>query len=269
MENISLWQYCMQNGREYLIRQWTVPENENFDPQKHGFASHKKIWWICEKGHKWQAMISDRVRKDAGCPYCANRKALKGYNDLASVCPELAAQWHPVKNGALTPEMVTCGSEKIVWWKCALGHEWKAAVGNRALKGQGCPYCSGRKAWSGFNDLATLEPQLMKEWHPFFNQGIDPYSLRPKSKIRIWWKCSEGHEWETYLFNRTAHQSGCPFCAGNLSRSKEAEYKAKAAKKVAELSFLGIDNVQTVSLPKMKYSGGYTGTVADRRQGEK
>ena len=250
MEEIGLRQYCMQNGKEYLIRQWAVPENKDFDPLKTGFASHKKIWWTCEKEHKWQAMISDRVKKDAGCPYCANKKAWKGYNDLASTCPELAAQWHPVKNGALTPEMVTYGSEKNVWWKCGLGHEWKASVGNRATKEQGCPYCAGRKAWPGFNDLATLEPQLMKEWHPFFNQGIDPRSLRPKSKIRIWWRCPEGHEWETYLFNRTAHQSGCPFCAGNLSKSKESEWRANAAKKEMELSFLGECNGRTVSLPK-------------------
>ena len=63
MEEIGLRQYCMQNGKEYLIRQWAVPENKDFDPLKTGFASHKKIWWTCEKGHKWQAMISDRVKK--------------------------------------------------------------------------------------------------------------------------------------------------------------------------------------------------------------
>ena len=122
MEEISLQQYCIQNGKEYLTRQWDVPENKDFDPLRTGFASHKKIWWTCEKGHRWQAMISDRVKKDAACPYCANRRAWKGFNDLASTSPELAAEWHPTKNGGLTPEMVTYGSEKNVWWKCELGH---------------------------------------------------------------------------------------------------------------------------------------------------
>lgn len=249
----------MQNNKEYLIRQWSVPENKGFSAEKTGYASHKKIWWVCDQGHKWQAMISDRTKKDAGCPYCTNRKVLKGFNDLASMNPELAAQWHPEKNGALTPEMVTCGSEKVVWWQCMQGHEWKAAVGNRTSKGQGCPYCAGKKAWPGFNDLVTLEPELMKEWHPRFNPGIDPGRLRPKSKIRIWWRCPEGHEWETYLFNRTTYRSGCPFCAGNLSQSKAAEWKAKAAQKEAEwelkeaeisqLSFLPEYTTKTVNLP--------------------
>ena len=66
MEEVSLLNYCEQKGKTNLIRQWSVPENREFDPEKTGFASHKKIWWVCEKGHKWQAMISDRVKKDAG-----------------------------------------------------------------------------------------------------------------------------------------------------------------------------------------------------------
>lgn len=235
MEVISLQEYCERNGKTELIRQWSIPENKAFDPLKVGFASHKKIWWACEKGHRWQAMISDRVKKDAGCPYCANRKAWKGYNDLTSTCPELAAQWHPVKNGELTPEMVTYGSDKNVWWQCALGHEWKATVGNRATKGHECPYCTGKKAWPGFNDLATLEPQLMKEWHPVFNLGIRPETLRPGSGKKVWWKCSEGHEWEAVIANRTKRGSGCPFCAGNMAKGKAALWTAYAMRKETEL----------------------------------
>lgn len=251
MENVSLLQYCVRHDKKDLIWQWDIPENKDFDPEKTGFASHKKIWWTCEKGHKWQAMVSDRVKKDAGCPFCTNRKAWPGYNDLASTYPELAAQWHPEKNGTLTPEMVTCGSVKNVWWQCELGHEWKATVGNRATKGNECPYCSGKKAWPGFNDLVTMEPELMKEWHPLFNQGIDPTKLRPNSRQRIWWRCSEGHEWEAHLFNRTAYGSGCPFCAGNLSKEKAAEWRARAAKKREEISFLGSNTKRTVNLPYM------------------
>ena len=92
MDEMSLRQFCLRNHKEYLTDQWNLPENEGFDPDRTGYASHKKIWWHCDKGHKWQAMISDRVTKDVGCPYCANRKVLEGYNDLASTCPELASQ---------------------------------------------------------------------------------------------------------------------------------------------------------------------------------
>ena len=81
------------------------------------------------------------------CPYCSGQKVFPGFNDLATVAPEIAAQWHPVLNGTLTPQMVTAGSNRKVWWICSEGHIWRAAVANRALPGYkhtGCPVCAGR-----------------------------------------------------------------------------------------------------------------------------
>lgn len=46
--------------------------------------------------------------------------------------PDIAAQWHPVKNGRLRPEDCLPGSTKRVWWRCTDGHEWKAVVYSRA-----------------------------------------------------------------------------------------------------------------------------------------
>ena len=79
-----------------------------------------------------------------------------GYRDrneghiLAANYPEIAKQWNYDKNGALTPWDVTIGSSRKVWWKCSLGHEWEAVVGDRARNNSGCPYCANRKAWPGF-----------------------------------------------------------------------------------------------------------------------
>ena len=80
----------------------------------------------------------------AGCPYCAGKRVLAGFNDLATLCPEIAAQWDPSLNGALTPEMVMPGSHQKVWWRCPEGHVWKAAVFSRTGKQKcGCPVCAG------------------------------------------------------------------------------------------------------------------------------
>ena len=62
-------------------------------------------------------MIAQRVQGGSGCPYCTNRKVLQGFNALATVQPLIGGQWHESLNGALTPEMVTAGSHKKVWWK--------------------------------------------------------------------------------------------------------------------------------------------------------
>jgi hypothetical protein len=76
--------------------------------------------------------------------------------------PDLAAQWNYSKNNGLEPDQVTAGSEKRVWWICSKGHEWQAKIRSRSARAQGCPYCSGRYAIKGENDLATLRPDLIK-----------------------------------------------------------------------------------------------------------
>ena len=89
--------------------------------------------------------MGPRTVNGSGCPYCAGRKALPGFNDLATLEPKVAAQWHPTLNGGLTPSMVTAGSHRKVWWACSAGHAWKAAVYARAgPQKNGCPVCAGK-----------------------------------------------------------------------------------------------------------------------------
>ena len=78
-------------------------------------GSNRPVWLRCEKGHSYRVIIAQRVQQGNGCPYCANRKVLVGFNDLATVQPLVAKEWHESLNGALTPEMVTAGSHKKVW----------------------------------------------------------------------------------------------------------------------------------------------------------
>ena len=93
---------------------------------------------------------------------------------------KLMAEWNWGKNNELgfDPKTLTLGNKKIVWWKCQIGHEWQTAVSNRS-KGSGCPYCSGRYAIKGENDLETINPTLSKEWNCEKNNelGFDPKTL--------------------------------------------------------------------------------------------
>ena len=83
-------------------------------------------------------------------------------NSLAEVHPELISEWSE-KNLPLTPDDITFGSNKKVWWKGACGHEWQTSVKARS-NGEKCPICSGARVIAGINDLATLEPLLAKQW---------------------------------------------------------------------------------------------------------
>ena len=129
-----------------LVKEWNYSKNGSDKPEQFMRGSHKKVWWICAKGHEWQAQINSRCN-GVGCPYCANKKVLVGVNDLSTIYPKISAEWHPTKNGDLTPKDVTFGSGKKVWWKCKNGHEWEAVVCNR-IKGRGCPICSARRRTS-------------------------------------------------------------------------------------------------------------------------
>jgi hypothetical protein len=134
--------YNLQVINPKLSREWNSTINGSLTPRDVAPNSHKKVWWICSKGHEWQALISNRNR-GRGCPYCAGQ-AVCVDNCLQTLNPELAKQRHPTKNKSLTSKNVTLGSNKKVWWVCKQGHEWEVSVKKRN-HGRGCPFCSGRR----------------------------------------------------------------------------------------------------------------------------
>ena len=201
----------LQTINPILTKEWFYEKNDGLTPQNVLPNSDKKVWWKCQKGHEWQATISHRTN-GRGCPYCAGRMVLGGYNDLQTVNPILAAEWNYEKNGDLTPANFTANSGKKVWWKCQKGHEWQAKIQNRN-NGRSCPYCASRKVLEGYNDLATLNPSLAKEWDHEKNNGLTPANVMPNSDKKVWWKCAQGHNWQATIASRNAG-CGCPYCAG-------------------------------------------------------
>ena len=134
----------LASQRPELAAQWDREKNRALTPQQVTITSNRKVWWRCEKGHSYPAVIASRTN-GSGCPYCTGKKVLAGFNDLATLEPKSAAEWHPTLNGALTSQMVSTGSRKKVWWECPLGHVWKAAVYPRTgAKKCGCPVCAGK-----------------------------------------------------------------------------------------------------------------------------
>lgn len=140
---LSLQDYCLAHDKLALLQEWNFEENGH--PTEVSYGSRRKVWWRCAKGHRWQAAVYTRTGSGSGCPYCAGRKVLAGFNDLSTRAPALATQWHPTLNGALTPEQVTPGSHKKIWWRCPEGHVWRAVVYSRTgPRGCGCPVCAGK-----------------------------------------------------------------------------------------------------------------------------
>ena len=170
------------------------------------------MWWQCPQGHQWSAIVKSRT-EGAGCPYCASRQVSAGFNDLAARFPHLAQEWHPEKNGRLTPRDVVPGSRRKVWWQCAKGHVWQVAIASRAVDGAGCPVCAGKQVAAGENDLATLFPHLAQQWDRARNGAMTPETVSPYSNRKAWWICALGHRWQATVSAR-AGGSDCPYCAG-------------------------------------------------------
>lgn len=188
--------------------QTTHPKMAKFaygwDPATVTFGSGQKRSWKCDRGHIWESRVLGLVKSSEGCPICSNHQVLPGYNDLATTHPELArfaVDWDPTK--------VTFGSGKRVTWRCELGHEWKMSIGSRTGQKQNCPYCSNQKVLRGFNDLATIHPELVE-------QAIDwdTSSVTPGSNVKQLWRCTENHQWMASPKSRTSKaKSGCPTCS--------------------------------------------------------
>jgi superfamily II DNA or RNA helicase len=210
-----------------LVAQWHPTKNGNLTPDNFTFGSNKYAWWVCEKGHEYKTKICHRA-SGSRCPYCYGNKLSKE-RSLAYKRPDLAKEFHTIKNHPLTPELIHSSSRQEVWWICSVdeAHEWQSTVDNRS-KGNGCPYCTNRAGRIGINNsLGVLYPNLIEEWDYDKNQDT-PYDFAPFSNTKKCWICktNQDHRWQATI----AHRAGgtkCPFCAGQkvaLSNSLENNY---------------------------------------------
>jgi len=198
-----------------LAMEWSE-KNNPLTPDMVLSCSNKTVWWRCIYGHEWIAKIADRYY-GSQCPYCEGHLLYKGFNDLASRYPELAAEWSD-KNAPIKADEVFPKSRENVWWKCRVcGYEWKAVIDSR-VKGSSCPVCADRAVSEGINDLASTDPGILREWDYERNYQVKPtvisrYSLRP-----VWWKCRRGHRWRAKIADRTVDGEPCHICRKDFER---------------------------------------------------
>lgn len=177
----------------------------DLDPSTVSIGSGKKPTWQCAKGHRWKTSIANRALSNTGCPVCDGKQVETGFNDLASKFPRIA-----LEADGWDPSAVLAGSHSRRNWKCSEGHTWQTIIDHRTNKGSNCPYCSGRNAISGKNDLASLFPEIAKQ-----AIGWDPTEVLPNSAKKVRWVCSKGHEWSAQIYSRLAsNHEGCPYCSG-------------------------------------------------------
>jgi hypothetical protein len=132
--------YNLHILRPDLAKEWHPTKNGTLGPKDVTPGSHKKVWWLCERGHWWLAAVSDRIRGRT-CAYCRELQK-QGEQCMVDVKPELLKEWHPSRNREIKAREVACTHGDKVWWLCKNGHEWQATIRSR-LTGKPCPFCSG------------------------------------------------------------------------------------------------------------------------------
>ena len=223
-----------------IAAQWDYKKNGALTPQLVSARSSKRVFWIFpyddpETGKyfefQWKASIKDRVSKKGTCPYLLGRKVHPGFNDLATKCPEIAAQWDYENNGTLTPQSVTAHCRKKVFWIYPyddpktgkhFDFRWKALIDTRVNE-RGCPFLSGKRIYPGFNDLATKFPEIAAQWDYENNGSRTPQSLSGSSTLKVSWimqyddpETAKHFEfrWKASIRSRVYGNADCPFLSG-------------------------------------------------------
>jgi DNA-directed RNA polymerase subunit RPC12/RpoP len=212
-----------------LASEWDYDKNKNLTPNNVSCSSGKKVWWICPKencGSSYDMTISNRTFNN-NCPYCSGKR-VNETNSVTALRPDMASQWHPIKNRDLTPCDITLGSDKKVWWLGDCGHEWDSPVSSK-MNGQGCPYCDNKKILIGFNDMWTTNPELAK----LLLNPEDGYKHTHRSNKKIDWKCLDcGNVIKNKSPNSVNGNFSCPICSDGISFPEKVIYNILKIKNV-------------------------------------
>jgi hypothetical protein len=204
-------------GPARLLAEWHPTKNLPLTPDRVRRTAKVTVWWLCSKDrrHEWASRLSTRA-EGKNCPYCSGTRVTLE-TSLSCQNPRLAAEWHPTKNGTLTPAGIHARSSRSVWWQCpaAPDHVWRASVDDRS-EAPSCPFCAGRR-FATSQSLAVRMPELAKLWHPTKNGSRTAWDVAPSWKVKRWWRCPKGpdHEWQQPIYARPGVIARCPFCTGS------------------------------------------------------
>lgn len=212
-----------------LARQWHPTRNDPLRASDVRPKSSKKVWWRCETNpdHEWQAAVSARHR--AGCPHCNEASSLRHAEFIGgrrvprtlAMCMDLFSELVASPDERKQLGELYVGSSKSLTWRCMRGHPaWTNRLRKRAIDGQGCPFCAGKKICAS-NSLLALHADIAAQWDAERNVAdgflLSPEVASPGAHASVWWRCEFGHSWKASIKQRTSFKTGCPKCRPNVS----------------------------------------------------
>lgn len=213
-----------------VAKEWHPTKNGDLTPDDVTYGSTVNAWWLCSTcKHEWELTItrkslSFRKYNSNACPVCSNRVVTIN-KCLATTHPEVAKEWDFKKNGNLTPNNVTSGSGKNVFWICyKCNNKWNESICSKSHRKEnsGCVICRGRS----FISLKTKYPELLKYWDYSKNIGLEPNEISKGSCKIVFWECHKcKHKWEESIANKSRNieqnVEPCPNCRMNIDKDEQ------------------------------------------------
>ena len=249
----------------YWAARWDYSLNKD-RPEDITWCSGKKRFFRCDNCQNSFDMtishINRPTKKGPHCPYCNNERLLKGFNDLATVFPEIAKYWDYGKNGVVTPDNVFSGGQKKYWWKCENGypHSFQTIIDVRKICG--CPYCAQCRVLPGFNDLETRYPAIAEEWDRKKNVGVDPSEVLAGGERKAWWVCPDCRKSYLMSVRDRILGHGCRECKNRFGTSFPEQaifYYIKQFFADAELHYVENKMELDVFIPSLRIGIEYDG----------
>lgn len=140
-------------------------------------------------------------------------------NDIESLYPELASLWDNDLN-EVRPDSISIGSHLQAYWSCAIcGYSYPREVQNQVkiYRQRGtnniCPICRGKRVIPGFNSLKARHPDIVEAEWDYTKNTVEPNQIAPHTNKKVWWKCTNGHSYQSSPNNKLNGGGDCPYCS--------------------------------------------------------
>ena len=262
---------------------WDYEENGKALPEEFTIHSAKRMHFICPScGAKTYRRITDAFTIEANsgkpilfnCPYCRNKKALAGYNSLLDTNPELAKEWSD-NNDLKASEVLPTSSSRVQWVCPTCRGKYYAAIRDRKVGDDACPYCQNDKLLPGYNSLLDTNPELAKEWSD--SNNLKASEVLPTSWSRVKWVCPTCRgEYSAIIRERKVGDDACPYCRNDkvLAGFNSLQDKnPKLAEEWSDSNNLKASEVLPTSWSRVKWvcptcRGEYSAIIRERKVGD-
>lgn len=276
----------------HLVKEWHPTENGGWTPYDFSAGTRFVATWQCTSAckeldgtpspdceHKWNSEIGHRAR-GSKCPYCTRRSSRPCCAKTSLASEEFrafAVEWHPTKNGSLTPRDFYPKSRENVWWTCAnvcpqtdpdappCVHEWNARISTRTYGGHGCSHCSthggGTSLSCCLGKSAVSDPRFSpfaSEWD-YEKNTLKPEELKIGSSQPVWWKCqkvrkrsSSGkavrclHSFTASIERRVFSRLACKGCSGSIAERCMNDILFSLKKRSQKVCEIGIYQIRDI-----------------------